>query len=105
MKAITMPTIIYDDDSDADSDMTNPFAPDVEPLPVDEAVRLCPAFWGPKRWNEYYAAEDKDRRARNRLHKIRKWLGPVLIEGGLLREDGRIQRSLRLARTDTISAG
>jgi len=94
-----------DDDSDADSDMTDPFAPVTEALPKNEAVRRCPAFWGAKQWKGKLAIQEKERRVRSQRQRIQKWLGPILKEGGLLREGSRIRRSLRLKQMDIICTG
>jgi len=83
--------------SDIDSDMTNPLAPVPDPLPLDEAVQRCSAFWGHDRWNEYRAKQDRRHRISKRRRKIKKKeLGPIIKTGGLLRENGRIRKSLRI---------
>jgi hypothetical protein len=121
--------------TDTDSEMTDPFASvsDTEPLPLNEAIVICPALWGPKQWKDldaaYKAKYDAERRearkrgARKAKHNAQaesrnvqerrdkgrgtgvgndrclkrlKDLGPVLVDGGLLRDKkGRILRSLR----------
>jgi len=77
------------DDAGYQSDMTDSFVPDLEPLSKAEATRLLPVFGSAPR---QAGAQGSRRRAREKFIGMQKGdLGPVLELGGLERENGRIR--------------
>jgi hypothetical protein len=98
---------MYGSDSDADSDMTNPFAPEPKVLFFEEVVRPYPQLFLPNglppRPLPYYNQTNRRRTNRHQRMDIDE-LEPVMSSGGLLRENGRIFRSSRLTRAESHRA-